>query len=237
MLKIILLVLFIIIFGTATYFYIIKHPHKEEIFKDRISLIASIATIIGVTITMLALIYAFKQYDTYKNELLKKPNLFIKINPITRPPYPKKTFLFQSESLEYSEPVEIEVKITNNGEATTKEVYFVLSFNNYIKVDKINYVDRGFNLPIQSHQIFMYTNRYLSLPPHFPFIRIMHFTIRLHKDCLSNSQIVGRLDIQGGGEKYRSYFLHFDPKNEEFYTSKNSDISSRFDVAPLNLKQ
>ena len=212
-----------------------KHPTKEKVFKDRICLIASIATIFGVIITAIALVYAFKQYKTYKDELLKKPDLFIKISPITKPPHPKKTFVFKSENLEYSEPVKIGVNISNNGEATTNEVFLILSFNNFIKVDKINHTSRGFELPMRSHQIFMYTNRYLPLPPHFPFINIMKFTIRLHKACLNSSQIVGRLDLQGGGEKYKSYFFHFDPKNEEFYTSKNPDISFRFDVAPLNL--
>ena len=209
----IFLIIFLALVGFLLFQWPGMKPEKRMARMQTINLIANIVTIIGIIVAVVALFYAYFQYHTYKTELARRPNLDLQIAPITRP---KNGVFHIEDSNDYSNAVNIGVNIYNKGNLFTSQAFAVLTFNSMIKVLSIEYHVPGLEIPVENRQIFMVTCDDFPLPPQFPVRRFFHFTARLHKACFAEAITVGRYDIQGGGEKYKSLLVEFDPRTESF---------------------
>ena len=200
---------------------------------DRISVAASIATIAGVLVGIVALVYAYLQYDTYREELGRKPDLTLEMffsglvnHPMVR---------FPNDSSRFSDTLPLRIKMKNTGTAPTEQVDLILALNDNIKIVNIEYHVSGIE-PILDYQLFSFRSMSFPLPKEFPGIPLMTMTVRLKRSASERSTFVGRFTVFPGGSKGNTKGIYFNP-NEEKFSLQDIDDSKSFDLAPLELRK
>ncbi|MFA7005376.1 MAG: hypothetical protein WC429_15135, partial [Verrucomicrobiia bacterium] len=123
--SLVLIIVIPLLAGASLFAFAVSCRQKRDARTQAISLVANIATIVGVSFAVLAVVYGALQYETYLRELSKKPDMEVCISPRV---IPKSGLIrYSSPSAQYTEPMKIIVEVTNIGQVSGREVLAVVA--------------------------------------------------------------------------------------------------------------
>ena len=207
---------------------------RRDARSETIGLMANIATIVGMVVTVCAVVYAVLQYQTYTRELSRKPSLDIRVTPRQ---IPAAGFVrYASPDAKYTEPMKIQLDAVNRGEAVGREVFATIAFSPNVQVLSVDYGGKGFEVPMPGEAIFMFSNPEYPVPPSGPPLPLMEFTIRL-KRTTEKKLDVAALTTNVEGKPFTSYKVVFVWKSEKFEKTKAEfDKNKKYTVQHFPLR-
>ncbi len=199
----------------------------QEIFSKilkTLPTLSNISTIIGCIVTIIAVWYAFSQYNLYKKELQKTSDLDINISTIQSSNIGISDFEYvPGENL--SKPKEISISLSNKGEVTAREICLWLLLDDSIQVISDDKSFSDFKSIVPGHQVFRFTNLDFPIPPNFPPLPIAKLGVKIAAPSKKQKITVGKCLLYDGKNK-KTFELSYDYNKQLFEATaiKNSNF-------------
>jgi hypothetical protein len=184
--------------------------------------LSNICTIIGCMVTIIAVWYAYSQYNLYKSELQKTSDLNISISTIMSSKPGISDFEYVPGE-NWSKPKEISISLSNKGEVTAREIYLWLLIDDSIKVMRIDKSFSDFKSVLPGRQVFRFTNLNFPIPPNFPPLPIAKLEVRIAAPSEKQKITFGKCMLFDGKNK-KIFELSYD-YNKQLLEEKVVDDS------------